>query len=339
MVKRSFPIKQVTLPPTNVHILTPSRFKRLPVIKWCPKKLQDFMWRPLPLFQLQYLRRTLLQLTIYFLLALGVYGLTQWYPTYVSNLEHQCKSEISNEPLSDVNICSDESRVDNAVVNNSAWYNKHLKSAIFHRVIFQNTTFTQCSFKDCSFINCSFYSVDVTRSSFTNTCFKYTTNSSWVLEDTTFMNSYYDKSLMFNSHQLDEPCCLHDRCRKSCYDDANVDYSKVYLELFYVALATVPGCIISAIMVDLLRRSFWLAVLFFLSAGSCLLLFFFKTPTLAVVGLAVFSFVSVGTWNTSSLIAKEVYPTELRYEDTRQYTCDWILEKSSKSHMKCAVFK
>jgi len=314
--KKSFPIKQVTLPLKNYHITAPSQFKELPIIKWCPKKVQDFIWRPLPLFQLQYLRRTLLQVAIYFLLALGAYGLTLWYPTYINNLEHQCESEIAHKTLSDVNICPDGSHVDHTTVKNSDWHDKHLKNAIFRNVVFQNTNFTRSSFKDCSFINCSFSSVGLSTSKFINTCFKYTINSSLIYENTTFINSYYNGSLIFKSDQSDEPCCLHDKCQQSCYDDANINYSKVYLELFYVALASVPGCILSAFMVDVLRRSYWFAILFVMSASSCVLLFFFKTPTLAVVALVVFSFVSVGTWNTASLIAKEVYPTELRSEDT-----------------------
>ena len=314
--KRSFLIKQVILPTITCHIVTPSRFKGLPIIKWFPKKLQDFLWRPIPLFQLQYLRRTLLQLTIFFLLSLGGYGLTLWYPTYINNLEHQCKSEFANITVSDPNICTYGSQLDYVVVNNSVWHSKHLKNAMFNHVIFQNTNFTQSSFEDCSFLNCSFYSVNMLTSSFTNTCFKNTINSSWYYDNVTFMNSYYDESLMLEFVQSNEPCCLQDECERSCYDDANVDYNKVYLELFYVALATVPGCILSAIMVDILRRSYWLAILFVLSAGSCVLLFFFKTATLAVVALVVFNFVTVGAWNTSSLISKEVYPTELRYEDT-----------------------
>ena len=314
--KRPFLIKQVILPNITCHIVTPSRFKALPVIRWFPRKLQDFLWRPLPLFQQQYLRRTLLQLAIIFLLSLGSYGLTLWYPTYVNNLEHQCKSEFAYETVSDPNVCPDGSQLDFVVVNNSVWHNKHLKNAMFNNVTFQNTNFIQSSFEDCSFLNCSFSSVNVSTSTFTNTCFKNTINDSWYYDNATFMNSYYDKSLMLGSSQSNEPCCLQGGCERSCYDDANVDYNKVYLELFYVALATVPGCIVSAIMVDILRRSYWLAILFVLSAFSCVLLFFFVTPTLAVVALVVFSFVTIGAWNTSSLISKEVYPTELRYEDT-----------------------
>ena len=330
--KRPFPIKQVILPTLTCHIMTPSRFTRLPIITWFPKKLQDFLWRPFPLFQLQYLHRTLLQLTIFFLLALGAYGLTLWYPTYINNLEHKCESEFAHKTLTDPNICTDGSRLNDIVVNNSVWHDKHLKNAVFSHVVFHNTNITQSSFEDCSFLNCSFNYVNLSTSTFTNTCFKNTTNTNWYYDNaTTFVNSYYNESLMLGSGQSDEPCCLQDQCDRSCYDDENVDYDKVYLELFYVALATVPGCVISAIMVDVLRRSFWLAILFVLSAGSCVLLFFFKTPNLAVVALVVFSFVSVGTWNTSSLIAKEVYPTELRYEDT--IVCIYIFDP--KCHQEC----
>ena len=312
--RRPFLIKQVKLPTLTCQIMTPSRFKRLPIIKWFPEKFQDFLWRPLPLFQKQYLRRTLLQVAIYFLLALGAYGLTLWYPTYINNLEHQCESKFSHMTLSDPNICPDGSQLNDIVVKDSVWANKHLKNAIFNNVIFQNTSITQSGFKDCSFYNCSFNLVNFSTSSFINTCFKNTVNAMWYYDNTTtFINSYND-SLMLGSSQSNEPCCLHDKCERSCYDDANVDYNKVYLELFYVALATVPGAILSAIMVDVIRRSYWLAIVFVLSAISCLLLFFFKTPTLAVVALVIFSFVSVGTWNTTALIAKEVYPTELRYE-------------------------
>lgn len=317
--KQSFPIKQVILPAKNYHILTPARFKGLFIIRWLPKRLQDFIWRPLPLFQWQYLRRTLLQLEIYFLLALAVYGLTLWYPTYINNLEHQCEADIAHKTASDLpNICPYGSHVEHTDVKNFVWHDKHLKNAVFDHVKFQDTNFTHSSFEDCTFLNCSFHSVNLLTSSFINTCFKNTVNSSWTYDNATFMNSYYDESLMFGSDQP-KPCCYYDNCQRSCYDDANVDYNKIYLELFYVALATVPGCIMSAIIVDLLRRSYWLAILFILSAGSCVLLFFFKTPTLAIVALIVFSFFSVGTWNTSSLISKEVYPTELRYEDNIEY--------------------
>ena len=309
--KRPFPIKQVTLPAKTYLIATPSRFKGLPIIRWFPLKLQDFLWRPLPLFQMKYLRRTLLQLIIAFLLSMAAYGLTLWYPTYINNLEHQCETDFVNEIESDPNICHDGSRLKYLVVNNSVWHDKDLKNAVFNHVIFQNTNFTHCSFEDCSFFNCSFYTVNLSTSLFTNTCFKYSYSTDWFFDNTTFVNSYVDDSIS-GFDQSNQPCCLHDTCERSCYEDANVDYSKVYLELFYVALATVPGCFVSAIMVDIIRRSYWLAFLFLLSAGSCILLFFFKTPNLAIVALVIFNFVSVGTWNTSSLISKEVYPTELR---------------------------
>ena len=311
--RRPFLIKQVKLPAVTCQIMTPSRFKQLPIIRWFPKKFQDFLWRPLPLFQMQYLRSTLLQIAIFFLLALGSYGLTLWYPTYVNNLEHQCESKFSHMTVSDPNICADGSRLDDVVVKDSVWTNKHLKNAIFNHIVFQNANVTQSSFEDCSFYNCSFNLVNFSTSSFINTCFKDT--AMWYYDNTTSFINSYNESLMLGSTQSNEPCCLHDKCERSCYDDANVDYNKVYLELFYVALATVPGCILSAIMVDVMKRSYWLAILFVLSAVSCVLLFFFKTPTLAVVALVIYSFVSVGTWNTISLIAKEVYPTELRYAD------------------------
>lgn len=308
--KHPFPIKQVTLPPKTYLIATPSKFKELHIIRSFPKKLQDFLWRPVPLFQLKYLQRSLLLLAINFLLAMGAYGLTLWYPTYINNLEHQCSSNFKNEIASDPNICPDGSYLEHLFINNSVWHDKHLKDAIFDHVIFHNTNFSHCSFEDCSFLNCEFHSVNLSTSWFTNTCFKHT-SAVWNYDNTTFVNSYFNGS-GYQTGQSNEPCCLYDTCDRSCYDDGNVDYSKDYLELFFVALATVPGCVVSAIVVDILRRSYWLATLFVLSAGSCVLLFFFKTPTLAVVALAVFSFVSVGTWNTSSLIAKEVYPTELR---------------------------
>ena len=310
--KQPFPINQVILPAKTYLIATPSRFKGLPVIRWFPVKLQDFLWRPLPLFQKKYLRRTLLQLVIAFLLSMAAYGLTLWYPTYINNLEHECETDFVNEIGSDPNICHDGSHLENLVINNSVWHEKHLKNAIFDHVKFQNTKFAHCSFEDCSFLNCTFQSVNFTTSSFTNTCFKYSYSTDFYYDSTTFVNSYVNGSMISGSGQSNVPCCLHDTCERSCYDDANVDYNKVYLELFYVALATVPGCFVSAIMVDLVRRSYWLAFLFLLSAGSCIMLFFFKTPDLAIVALVVFNFVSIGTWNTSSLISKEVYPTELR---------------------------
>lgn len=310
--KQPFPIKQVTLPAKTYLIATPSRFTELPVIRWFPVKLQDFLWRPLPLFQMKYLRRTLLQLVIAFLLSMAAYGLTLWYPTYINNLEHKCETDFVNEIDSDPNICHDGSRLEYLVVNNTVWYGKDLKNAVFNHVVFQNTNFTHCKFEDCVFSNCSFRSVNLSTSLFTNTCFKNSYSTHWFSGNTTFVNSYIDESKISGSGQSNQPCCLHDTCERSCYDDANVDYNKVYLELFYVALATVPGCLVSAIMVDIVRRSYWLAFLFLLSAGSCVLLFFFKTPNLAVVALVIYNFVSVGAWNTSSLISKEVYPTELR---------------------------
>ena len=312
--KKLFTIEKVIPPVKSCDVFTPTRFVELPVIRWLPKKIQDGLWRPLPLFQLKLLRSTLLLIAIYFLLSMGAYGLTLWYPTYISNLEHdKCKTEIAHRTTSDFNICSDSAEVDHVFVNHSTLMNRNLKKAVFNNVTFHGATFYHSTFRDCTFTGCSFISVNFTGSKFINTCFTSTTG---LLDDTDgilFTNSYFDSVQMVNSTNYTEPCCLHDGCKTGCYDDENVDYRKLYLELFYVALATVPGSIISAFMVDVVRRSYWLAIVFVASAGSCVLLFFFQTPTLAVVALVVFSFVSVGAWNTSSLIAKELYPTELRY--------------------------
>jgi len=315
--KKLFIIEKVIPPVKSCDVLTPTRFLVLPVIKWLPKKIQDGLWRPLPLFQLKLLRSTLLLIVIYFMLSMGAYGLTLWYPTYISNLEHdECKTAISHRTTSDFNICSDNADVDHVFVNHSTMVNRYVKKAVFKNVTFHNATFYRSTFRDCTFTGCSFISVNFTGTKFINTCFTSTTGLNQLLDDSDsilFTNSYFDNVQMVNSTNVTEPCCLHDGCRTGCYDDENIDYQKLYLELFYVALATVPGSIISAFMVDVVRRSYWLAIVFVASAGSCVLLFFFQTPTLAVVALIVFSFVSVGAWNTSSLIAKELYPTELRY--------------------------
>ncbi|XP_065912696.1 synaptic vesicle glycoprotein 2C-like [Dysidea avara] len=313
---KSFTIEKVIPPIKSCDVFTPTRFVVLPIIKWLPKKVQDGLWRPLPLFQLKLLRRTLLLIAIYFLLSMGAYGLTLWYPTYISNLEQgECKTEVAHRTISDFNICSDSAEIDHVFVNHSTITNRHLKKVVFNNVTFHRATFYRSTFRDCTFTSCSFVSVNFTGNKFINTCFTSPTSLDQLSDDfdgTLFTNSYFNNVPMANSTGHTEPCCLHDECKTSCYDDENVDYQRLYLELFYVALASVPGSILTAFMVDVVRRSYWLAIVFVASAGSCVLLFFFQTPTLAVVALVVFSFVSVGAWNTSSLIAKELYPTELR---------------------------
>ena len=323
--KKLFTIEKVIPPVKSYNTLTPVRFITFPVIKWLPKKVQDGLWRPLPLFQLKLLRRTLLLVAIYFMLSMGAYGLTLWYPTYISNLEHdKCKTELAHQTLSDLNLCSSSAKVNHVFINYSTVTDKHFKKAVFTNVTFNGAIFYHSTFQDCSFINCSFVLVNFTGSKFINTCFTSSTGLNQLSDDsggTLFTNSFFDSAPMVNATNDMAPCCLHDSCESNCYDDENVDYQKLYLELFYVALATVPGSILSAFMVDVVRRSYWLAILFIASAGSCVLLFFFKTPTLAVVALVVFSFVSVGGWNTSSLIAKELYPTELRYDSICMWAC------------------
>lgn len=97
----------------------------------------------------------------------------------------------------------------------------------------------------------------------------------------------------------------------SLFKQAHMDLD-VYQDAFLVAAATLPGNIVSALLMDRLGRKRMLSATMFASAVLTMLFPLAKTATMVVAVVCALNAVSIGGWNALDCLSTECFPTSLR---------------------------
>ena len=218
------------------------------------------------------------------------YGVTLWYPTYVSELNAEreaeelkryCNSSATfSGPTNLVPFCdcsstrfeaitvSDQElknwKINDVLFQNATFYNITFDSVLFNNTEFRdckilNSTFIGAYFNSTKFIDVLFQSVDFLPNS---VCISEDSEGELILDDIS-MNIEGGKSDIHLSSSpnwagmdggISTGCTAKEYTNMHCSSD---DF-RVYRDSFFVSAAALPGNIASAIAVYYLRRNHWL---------------------------------------------------------------------------------
>ena len=224
------------------------------------------------------------------------YGVTLWYPTYISELTTQkdleeferfCNNTVNVTGWSHMEAYCDCSQTvfSDVTLTDSELRNFRIHDVLFSNVSFQNINFDSVVFNSTQFVDCQFYESNFTDSLFNSTQFENVLfhsvnihssslcsmngsavevcNNSLILEEVDVNGDQVDYE-MLNTSAFQERVLNRGNGQK-CSENKLLRQiqckppdNRVYRDSFFVSASALPGNIASAIAVYFLRRNYWL---------------------------------------------------------------------------------
>lgn len=219
------------------------------------------------------------------------FGTTLWYPTYIKNLntaahkaekEDNCNRVVGGVTMDTSSLpylcgCSYTSAsIEDTIIGPVHLTNSSFKQSVFANVTFQGTVLSNVAFDNCSMVSTTFSNVTMENVVFNATVVMGTVYSGkWPLnasdgchsENRRYINTTtFDSTLhLWSIAVLNESpsyaqgnSCVSSISTQGCA--ATSDEYKVYREAFLFAASSIPGTIVTAIVVDLrcMWRSLWI---------------------------------------------------------------------------------
>lgn len=189
--KKDYPVRTIFLE----HVKT-SLFTQKDKLKFFIARVIEILKRTAELFKVCYVRITPLLLIVMFCLSFGSYGVTLWFPTYVSQINDARNAE-DFQALCNTTVvggtdaqglkeyCGCGSTVfSNITIVNTQLHMIKFNEVTFNKVSFRNVSFDQVLFNGTEFIECQFQD-----SSFTRTLFNATDFSGGLFDSVSFKTS------------------------------------------------------------------------------------------------------------------------------------------------------
>ena len=224
------------------------------------------------------------------LLSCSSFGVMLWFPTYVGEITTQQKQAMFDANCRQiVNHFTSESLPSYCGCKNTTFQNTLItgvrleswmvSDAIFNNVTFRNVTFGNVIINgslfmnNCAFHNCTIENSQFMRITWTNVSELSLNVSSSVLcdlhglneSDTLIVKNSSLNGIIFNQTTIVNGSIFNSNsttCKNQVTDSSincnQSDISTVYRDSFFISAATLPGYIVSAVAVYLLRRNYWL---------------------------------------------------------------------------------
>ena len=224
------------------------------------------------------------------------YGVTLWFPTYVSGItartnaekfEKFCSVDYNHTSGASVQSYCDCSQTvfANFALTDLELKNFRVNDVIFKNVSFNNVSFESVVFNSTQFVDCQFNKVNISQSYFNSTLFDdilfksvairssslcsveslvvTVTDSSVTLQDVD-LNGQTVSCKACNSSTLEDLLLLNKtdgRCSESSLlkeIQCKPPDNRVYKDTFFISASSVPGNIVSAFAVYFFRRNYWM---------------------------------------------------------------------------------
>ncbi|XP_077993667.1 synaptic vesicle glycoprotein 2C-like [Glandiceps talaboti] len=255
-------------------------------------KIKGTLRNFLELLEPPFVNVTVILLVCWFCTSFGYYGLTLWFPEYIKRLEttQYLKSvdEVTNCSLSDLTFVGR--------LENKQYTNCNFTDVTFHEVAMKHVTFE----------NSLFHNVDFTDVTSTRTYFFGSTLTDCVFNYTDFYAYKFERSILENTEFYN--------MAKKCEIDFSIDYNPytVYFESFISSICGLPGCVVTALVIDKIGATSIYATFTILCGVGAFFIWWVDTEISAVALSCVIQFMSLCNWSAIDVASTLLYPTSKR---------------------------
>ncbi|XP_070536428.1 synaptic vesicle glycoprotein 2C-like [Ptychodera flava] len=235
---------------------------------------------------------TSILLVCWFCTSFGYYGLTLWFPEYIKRLETlQYLTAIETTENCSVSDMTYVGRLENR-----HYINCNFTDVAFAQVAMNHVTFDNCLFRDTAFQDVTTMQTYFVSSTLVDCVFNYTDFYDFKFRQCTLENTRF-----YN---------LEDKCRI----DFSLDYNPhtVYFESFISSLCGLPGCIVTALVIDRIGATSIYATFTIMCGVGAFFIWWVDTEISAVALSCIIQFMSLCNWSAIDVASTLLYPTSKR---------------------------